>query len=188
MDSTIAPGFLVAAPHLRDPHFDRSVVLMLEHDEEEGSFGLIINRVAGIDLAGVLAAMEVPLDKPVDIGRHPKVLAGGPVSPELGWIVHSDEWKGEATQELAAGVAVTASMELLKALAGGDGPREYVLCLGYSGWAPGQLVAEMRTGAWITVPFERDLVFQVPHEERWETALARLGIDPRNIAPSTGDA
>jgi putative transcriptional regulator len=188
MDSTIAPGFLVAAPHLRDPHFDRSVVLMLEHDEAEGSFGLIVNRVAEIDLAGVLAAMQVALDKPVDVARHPKVLAGGPVSPELGWIVHSAEWANDATQALAAGVAVTASVDLLKELAAGGGPREYVLCLGYAGWAPGQLVAEMRTGAWITVPFERALLFEVPHERRWDTALARLGIDPCNIAPSTGDA
>jgi putative transcriptional regulator len=73
-------------------------------------------------------------------------------------------------------------------VSGGDGPREYALCLGYAGWAPGQLVAEIRSGAWITVPFERELLFRVPLAARWETALSRLGIDPRNIAPGTGDA
>jgi len=188
MDSAIAPGFLVAAPHMRDPHFERSVVFLIEHDEEGGSFGLVVNRAAEVDLATVLGAMRLPLEAPVDIARHPPILAGGPVSPELGWIVHSSEWSRPETKLLSVDVGVTTSVEILKAISRGDGPREYALFLGYSGWGPGQLVAEIRTGAWITVPFARDLVFSVPHEERWESSLARLGIDPRNIAPSIGDA
>lgn len=188
METAIAPGFLVAAPQLDDPNFDRTVVLMIEHDEAEGSFGLVINRIAEVDLAAVLGAMRVQLDRPVDIARHPPVLAGGPVSPELGWIVHTADWSGAATKPLAAGVAVTASAEILRAVSGGEGPREYVLCLGYAGWAPGQLAAEIRSGSWITVPFEDELVFRVPHAARWETALSRLGIDPSSIAPGTGDA
>jgi putative transcriptional regulator len=188
METAIAPGFLVAAPHLNDPHFDKAVVLMIEHDEVEGSFGLVINRIAEVDLSTVLGAMRVPLDRPVEIALHPPVLAGGPVSPELGWIVHTADWSGDSTKALTGEVAVTASVEILRAVSSGEGPREYVLCLGYAGWAPGQLVAEIRSGAWITVPFERELLFHVPHAARWETALSRLGIDPRNIAPSTGDA
>jgi len=188
MDSAIAPGFLVAAPHMRDPHFERSVVLMIEHDDEEGSFGLIVNRAADVDLSAVLGAMRVPLDAPVDIGEHPPILEGGPVSPELGWIVHSADWQRPETKLITADVGVTASVEILKAISSGDGPRDYALFLGYSGWGPHQLIAEIRTGAWITVPFERELVFSVPFPARWETALGRLGIDPRNIAPVIGDA
>jgi len=188
MQTEIAPGFLVAAPHLRDPAFDRTVILVLEHDEEEGSFGLVINRVAEIDLAAVLAAMHVKLESPLDLSPHPPVLAGGPVSKELGWVVHTSDWAGEGTTPLTEGISVTASIEILEAISSGRGPSEYVLCLGYAGWAPGQLIAEMRTGAWITVPFERELLFDVPHGARWDTALSRLGIDPRNIAPISGDA
>ena len=188
MESAIAPGFLVAAPHMRDPNFERSVVLMIEHDDQQGSFGLIVNREAEIDLSAVLGAMRVPLDAPVDIARHPPILAGGPVSPELGWIVHSAAWSRPETKRITSDVAVTASVEILKAISRGDGPREYALFLGYAGWGPGQLIAEIRTGAWITVPFERDLVFSVPFAARWVTALERLGIDPRNIAPVIGDA
>jgi putative transcriptional regulator len=188
MHSEIAPGFLVAAPHLRDPHFDRTVVLVVEHDEEDGSFGLVVNRIAEIDLAGVLDAMEVPRGEAFDPHGHPPVLAGGPVSPELGWIVHTSDWEGHGTKPLGDGVSVTASLDILRAISAGSGPREYALCLGYAGWAPGQLVDEMRAGAWITVPFERELLFGVSHERRWDAALARLGIDPSSIAPGAGDA
>lgn len=188
MDSAIAPGFLVAAPHMRDPHFERSVVLMIEHDDEQGSFGLVVNRAAEVDLSAVLGAMRVPLDAPVDIAAHPPILEGGPVCPELGWIVHSAEWRRPETLLIAAGVGVTASVEILKAISQGGGPRDYALFLGYSGWGPHQLIGEIRTGAWITVPFERELVFDVPYGARWETALGRLGIDPRKIAPVVGDA
>jgi putative transcriptional regulator len=188
MDSTIAPGFLVAAPHMRDPHFERAVVLMIEHDDEEGSFGLIVNRAAEIDLSAVLGAMRLELDAPVDIGDHPPILEGGPVSPELGWIVHSADWARPETKLLTPQVGVTASVEILEAISRGAGPREYALFLGYAGWGPHQLVAEIRTGAWITVPFDRELVFDVPYGARWDAALGRLGIDPRQIASVIGDA
>jgi putative transcriptional regulator len=188
MESAIAPGFLVAAPHMRDPHFERTVVLMIEHDDEQGSFGLVVNRAAEIDLSAVLGAMQVPLDTPVDIASHPPILEGGPVSPELGWIVHSADWSRPETRLITPEVGVTASVEILKAISHGAGPSEYALFLGYAGWGPHQLIAEIRTGAWITVPFERDLVFRVPFGMRWEAALGRLGIDPRNIAPVIGDA
>ncbi|MDD5307378.1 MAG: YqgE/AlgH family protein [Deltaproteobacteria bacterium] len=186
METMIAPGFLVAAPQLKDPNFEGTVVLMIEHQDDEGSFGIVINRRASVDLSIVLR--ELGLASPTDLASHPKVLFGGPVATERGLIVHTDEWTGEATTRVGEGVAVTASIDLLAAISAGRGPRSYRFCLGYAGWGPGQLVSEIKAGAWITVPFFADLLFEVPLEDRWRAALAHLGIDPNKLVPAFGDA
>lgn len=188
MDSRIAPGFLVAAPQLTDPHFARTVVFMIEHADDEGSIGLVINRTAAIDLATVLVSTALGDGAELSLGDHPPVCYGGPVSPELGWILHTPDWQGPDTKVIADAIGVTASLDVLEAITRGTGPRSYLFCLGYSGWGPHQLVGEIKAGAWITVPFDVDLVFEVPLEERWAAALAKLGIDPAALAPTVGDA
>ena len=188
MTMSIAPGFLVAAPQLKDPFFQRTVVFMMEHNVDEGALGLIINQTADVKLESVMRGLD--LEKEVDnlSSKHPPVMFGGPVSPELGWIIHSVDWTSKQTRVYNDMVAVTASMELLKAIFSGNGPKDYLFCLGYSGWGPHQLIGEMRTGSWLNVPFERKLVFDVPIESRWNEAIGRLGIDPGCIAPVVGDA
>ncbi len=188
MSSRISPGFLVAAPQLKDPNFARTVVLMMEHEDDEGSLGLVINRSADLGLADVLEAMEIEVEGEVDGRSHPPVMYGGPVAVELGWILHSADWDGEQTRPVADGVRVTASRDIVEAIATGRGPASYMFCLGYAGWGPGQLIGEIKSGSWITVPFEADLVFDVPMEDRWEAALRRLGIDPGALAATVGDA
>jgi putative transcriptional regulator len=188
MESKIAPGFLVAAPHMRDPSFEKTVIFMMEHDDPEGSMGLVINRPAGMTFASLVSWMGLPTPTGADAAALPGVLTGGPVAPELGWILHSDEWRAEQTRILAPGIAVTASLNVVQSICDGRGPDRFLLCLGYAGWGPGQLVAEIRTGAWINVPYEQDLVFDVPLEARWEESIRRLGIDPSSIASMVGDA
>lgn len=188
MESRIAPGFLVAAPHMKDPYFEKSVVLMLEHEDAEGSMGLVINQRSSLELGEVLHEMGIPLPPTGHLDLHPPVLVGGPVSPELGWIVHTDDWTSEVTATLFEGLSVTASVDIVRDIALGKGPARYVLCLGYAGWAPGQLITELKTGAWLNVPSEHDLIFGVPLDRRWEAAISRLGIDARNLAPMVGDA
>jgi putative transcriptional regulator len=188
MDSRIAPGFLVAAPQLTDPHFARTVVFMIEHVDDEGSLGLVINRPAEIDLATVLVSTKLEDGAELSLGDHPPVCYGGPVSPELGWILHTPDWQGDDTKVIEEAIGVTASLDVLEAITRGEGPASYLFCLGYAGWGPHQLVGEIKSGAWINVPFDAGLVFDVPLEERWAAALAKLGIDPSALAPTVGDA
>jgi len=187
MESTIAPGFLAAAPHMRDPFFEKTVVFMMEHSDD-GSIGLIINQLSNIDLATILSEMELFIENPVDVAAHPPILMGGPVAPQLGWILHSSEWQRPETRVFEDNIAVTASREILKDISRGRGPDRYLFCLGYAGWGPGQLISEIKTGAWINVPCNHKLVFDVPIEDKWHSAITSLGIDPSNIVPIVGDA
>lgn len=184
----IAPGFLVAAPQLKDPHFVSTVILMLEHQDDDGSIGLVINRRASVTLEAVLSEMKISTPGPLDLKDHPPLLYGGPVSPERGWIVHTPDWTGPATRAVDESLSVTASKDILDAIATSQGPEKYRFCLGYAGWGPHQLVDEIKTGAWINVPFASDLIFDTPLDAMWKSALGRLGIDPAQLVSMVGDA
>lgn len=187
-ETKIAPGFLVAAPQLKDPHFESTVILMLDHEDEEGAMGLVINRPAAVKLDVVLAEMKIKTPRSLDLTDHPPLLYGGPVSPERGWILHTPDWSGPNTRAVDEGLSVTASMDILEAIAANSGPEKYRFCLGYSGWGPHQLVGEIKTGAWINVPFQLDLIFDTPIDAIWASALSLLGIDPRQLIGMVGDA
>jgi len=188
-ESKIAPGFLVAAPQLGDPNFESAVILMVEHEDESGALGLVINRKATVDLATVIGELDLKVpDVVVDINDHPPLLCGGPVSPERGWILHTPDWSGPETLNVSDDLSMTSSLDVLGAVVAGKGPSKYRLYLGYSGWGPHQLVGEIKSGAWITVPLSSDLVFDVPLEEIWATTLRRLGIDPTQLVATVGDA
>lgn len=188
VETRIVPGFLVAAPQLRDPNFEGSVVLMIEHVNDEGSLGLVINREASVDLSMVIGEIKLDTPDPVDLSKHPPVLCGGPVALERGWVLHTPDWSGPHTRHIDEGLSVTSSVDVLQAILVGTGPSKYRFFLGYSGWGPNQLVEEIKSGAWINVPFSVDLVFDVPAGEVWRAALARLGIHPSQLAPTVGDA
>jgi putative transcriptional regulator len=187
-ESQIAPGFLVAAPQMQDPHFERSVIFMIEHQNDEGSLGLIINRKAQVDLSAVVNEMNVSRPIKFDIDQQPPILYGGPVSPERGWIIHTPDWSGPQTQAIGEEMSVTSSLDILDAIFDKTGPKKYRFCLGYAGWGPSQLVGEIKHGAWINVPFSVDLIFDVPLEQIWSSTLSRLGIDPNKLVGAIGDA
>ncbi|MBC7174623.1 MAG: YqgE/AlgH family protein [Polyangiaceae bacterium] len=177
----LTPGCLVAAPGLACPFFHRAVVLMVEHGAE-GSFGFVVNKAADIALDAVAGEMKLGagpghlLDMPV--------MLGGPVSPNTGWVLFDPAGKplpSEDTVQLGERMAVTSSAQVLERFLSGEAPEHAMVLLGYAGWSPGQLEAEMKEGAWIPVDVDPGLVFETPLGERWESALRALGIDPARM-------
>lgn len=184
--SELAPGFLVAAPSLREPPFERSVVLLVEHGTD-GSLGFLVNRAASVSFSEVAALLGLEAGPRVD---ETPVFDGGPVAPESGWIVFDPKRADQATLEDAVrvsdDVAVSASRELLESIAADGGPERRLLALGYAGWAAGQLDGELSRGVWIPVDLAPEIIFDVPPEERWNAALMSAGIDPARMVVKSG--
>ncbi len=179
--SSLAPGFLVAAPILRDPNFAGSVVLMVEHSEQ-GALGFVVNRVANASLQKVLGQLGVA-DIPI---RHEvSVMLGGPVSPQTGWIVFDAPMEVAQDREdvlmVTESLGVSASKQFLVDAVKGDGPGRAMLVQGYAGWGPGQLELELRQGVWIPVDLDARVIFDEPAERRWSAALGVLGIHPASL-------
>jgi putative transcriptional regulator len=183
MPSELAPGLLVAAPMLLDPSFRRTVVLLVDHSPE-GSLGFVINRPADVRLPAMLDALG--LQRADANAPDAPVLVGGPVAPDTGWIVFETGERsfGDEVVRVSDKLAVSASRELLEQTVHGRGPERMMLVLGYAGWAPAQLDAEIAQGAWIPVDLSEEIVFETPYEERWASALRSLGIDPARLTVS----
>lgn len=187
--TSLAPGLLLAMPQLMDPNFNRSVVLMVEHNEA-GSFGLVVNQQSAITAAELLDSLGMPWRG--DPGAL--VWSGGPVSPTTGWVLHEPldalpargKLGDSATIEVAPGLALTTSPEALRVIAGAPPP--YVrLLLGYSGWAPGQLAAEMARGSWLHADLDREIVFGGDPANMWERSVRSLGIaNPEALVQGRG--
>lgn len=178
--SSLAPGFLVAAPGLMDPNFRESVVLLVDHGPR-GALGFVVNRPADVHFHHVVSELELPT-------REPKpdvpVLVGGPVAPHTGWIVfdpHRRSVPEEARIEVNDRVQVSASRAVLEALAADGATDRHLLVLGYAGWDAGQLDDELKEGSWIPVDLDPAVVFECPLDERWGAALAGLGVDPTTV-------
>lgn len=177
MERSLAPGFLIATPPLADPNFERSLVLLVAHGEE-GALGLVINGQRTVASVGELLE-QLGLEA-LEPGKNEPVRLGGPVQPEIGWIVYRPS--GEAREgeiRLSDDVAVTQSREVLAAIGRSDGPEKYATYLGYAGWAPGQLEEEIRSGSWLpTALLDQAIVFDVPVAERWQAAYDLAGVKP----------
>ncbi|WP_242347033.1 YqgE/AlgH family protein [Anaeromyxobacter terrae] len=192
--SGLAPGFLVAAPALTDPNFAGSLVLMAEH-HGEGALGFVVNRAGPVTVAEVLASVDEDLRRAAEANGRAgaPVLVGGPVQPERLWILfRPGNVAADAEGAVAVGDALSlgGSRELLEALVRAPGAGDpFLLLLGYAGWAPMQVEREVAAGAW--VPLELDgstLVFDVPLEKRWDTAVRRLGLEPGGFLVGGGGA
>jgi putative transcriptional regulator len=189
--SGLAPGFLVAAPGLRDPNFARSLVLMAEH-KPEGSLGFVVNRPSRVTVGEVLDQVDPALRAEAERNDRAdaSVMVGGPVQPERLWILHrADSVPAEEGGVVLAGaLAVGGSRELLEILVRAPAPGPFLLLLGYSGWGPLQVEREVGAGGWIPLPFEESLVFDVPLEARWDEAVKRFGLTPGGFSVSGGGA
>jgi len=182
--SDLAPGFLVAAPPLGDPNFDRSVVLLAAHGSE-GAFGWVINGREVMSMAELMQRVELEAPPPLLEGT---VRLGGPVSQEQVWLIFSvDERLAsfDGRVDLGGGICASASRKVLDAIASGVVPNRLTALLGYAGWAPQQLENEIRMGAWLPTDFAPELVFDAPREEVWQRAYERVGTTPMAFTSRT---
>jgi len=176
---------LVALPILSDPHFARAVTLVCQHDDE-GAMGVVINRASEYTLGEVLAQMEIP-SQDEDLRRQ-VVLSGGPVHPERGFVLHDGDGGWDSTLHIGDGLYLTTSRDVLEAVARGQGPKRAVVALGCAGWGAGQLEHELAENSWLTVPADRELLFELPLEQRWRAAAGRIGVDMSRMADCSGHA
>lgn len=172
-------------PGLDDPNFSQTVTLICQHDDE-GAMGLVINRPLDIPLREVLAQME--LDQVEETLGVDPVYLGGPVQPERGFVLHRPLGSWEATLRVSDDVAMTASRDVLEAMARGEGPDDTLVALGYAGWSPGQLEQEMAQNAWLNVAADSRLIFETEAAQRWPAAAKLLGVDLDQLSDQTGHA
>jgi putative transcriptional regulator len=167
---SLAGQLLIAAPTIGDPRFVHTVILMVRHDKE-GAFGIIINRPVGE--RSIAELLEASGDDTAGVTGTVRIFAGGPVQPELGFVVHSGEYRGDGTIAVDGHVAMTTSREILRDIGQHKGPEKSLFALGYAGWGPGQLEGELARHDWFTTPEEPKLVFDDDRGNLWEEAMAR---------------
>lgn len=177
---------LIAMPGMGDPRFDRSVVFLCAHSED-GAMGLIVNKpTTDLSFAALLRQLKIPL---ADRSRDIRVHFGGPVEHGRGFVLHTADYGGsETTLQVDDRFGMTATLDILEAIAQGQGPAESLLALGYAGWGPGQLESEIAQNGWLTADASVDLVFDANDGRKWGRALAVLGIDPLTLSAAAGRA
>jgi putative transcriptional regulator len=178
--------FLIAMPGLEDALFAKSVVYMCEHSAR-GALGLIINKPADFQMRELFAKVEMPLARE-DLVDAP-VLQGGPMQTERGFVLHAGVTPSYAsTMAIEGGLQMTTSKDVLQALSLGAGPQQVLLSLGYSSWGEGQLESELGANSWLTVQADRRVIFDTPMEQRYNMALALLGLEAWMISSQAGHA
>ncbi len=183
--SPLSNQLLVALPALHDPNFARSVTLVCQHDDD-GAMGVMVNRASEYTLGEVLQQMGISSDS--ETLQSQIVLAGGPVHPERGFVLHDGEREWDSTLTVGDGLFLTTSRDVLEALARGEGPAQVVVALGCAGWGAGQLEQELVDDSWLMVPAGRGLLFDLPLDQRWQAAAGSIGVDLVNFAGHSGHA
>ena len=191
--SSLEGQFLIAMPSLREGPFARSVVYMCAH-REDGAMGIIINqRAEEVDFGRLLVQLDIVPD-PGSIrsgGRaeEVRVLRGGPVETGRGFVLHSSDYgANDSTVRIADDVCMTATIDILRAIAKGTGPARAVLALGYSGWSSGQLESEILANGWLTCPADPRLIFDADYDHKYDRALAMLGVNEGMLSSDAGHA
>jgi len=192
LDTNLEGQLLIAMPGMTDPRFARSVVCMCAHSDE-GAMGLIINKpTENLSLSELLEQIDVDDDAPIDLAPNAAdhlVHNGGPVESSRGFVLHSpDYFSKDATMAITQSICLTATTDILKALASGSGPRQSMLALGYAGWAPGQLESELGANGWLNCPADPELVFTDNIDAKYTLALSTLGVDPSRLVSVAGRA
>lgn len=181
----LAGQLLIAMPQMRDPRFTRTVVYLCAHSAE-GAMGIVVNRLFdGLSFPELLEQLDIdPTPRCSDVQVH----FGGPVEGGRGFVLHSADYMHETSMMVDEQVALTATVDVLKAIADGMGPERSLLALGYAGWSPGQLDAEIRENVWLNVPADGQLLFSGDIEHKWENAIHKLGIDFGSLSGEVGHA
>jgi putative transcriptional regulator len=183
---TFENHFLIAMPSLDDPYFARSLTYICEHNEK-GAMGLVINQPVGMtlkELVNQAFSEAIVLDEKAD----EIVLAGGPVSQDRGFILHTTQPGWSSSLALTSEIMVTTSKDILAVLGNEKAPRKSLATLGYAGWTEGQLEEEIKHNSWLVIEADTELLFDVPIHKKWETAVKKLGIDIWQLAPGSGHA
>jgi putative transcriptional regulator len=191
-DETSKPGdgylegqILVAMPGMPDPRFARTVIFMCAHSED-GAMGIVVNRaVDDITYSDLMRQLKIA-GRGRSAGR--RVHYGGPVETSRGFVLHSDDYKSEGTLAVKGGFALSSTVEVLRAIADDQGPSQSLLALGYAGWAPGQLDAEIQANGWLSVEADAELVLGAKLEDKWDRAIRKIGIDPFKLSVDSGHA
>ncbi|MBL6934375.1 MAG: YqgE/AlgH family protein [Alphaproteobacteria bacterium] len=185
MPSYLDGDLLIAMPQMRDPRFSQSVIYMVAHSDD-GAMGIVLNQmIDSITFPDLLKQLGIALE------REDQIIAihcGGPVESGRGFVLHSPDYHQEGTLELNSEICLTATVEILRAIAAGQGPSQCMLALGYAGWGPGQLESEIQSNGWLHAPAEKELVFGDDLSNLWERAVASLGIDPSMLSDDAGHA
>jgi len=184
-DPYLAGQLLIAMPGIGDPRFDKTVIYLCAHSEE-GAMGLVVNRefddLTFPDLLEQLNIEPAPHLSPI------MVQFGGPVESGRGFVLHTQDYMHDGSLAVDDTIALTATVDILRAIAEGEGPEQHMLALGYAGWGPGQLDAEIRANGWLHVEADERLVFDADLDAKWEMAMGKIGIDPRMLSDSAGHA
>jgi len=176
---------LIAMPTMGDERFVRTLVYMCAHNED-GAMGLVVNKPLE-DLSFVDLLIQLGIDQG-PAAEHIRLHFGGPVETGRGFVLHSDDYSNDGTLPIAEGVSLTATVDVLRAMANGSGPRKSLLALGYAGWAPGQLDAEIQHNGWLTCDADEELIFGTDLASKWNKALGKIGIDPVMLSTDTGQS
>ena len=185
-DSAYLTGqLLIAMPSMGDPRFERTVIYMCAHSPA-GTMGLVLNRLLdNITFPDLLE--QLGIEAPGTI-HEIKVHFGGPVETSRGFVLHTADYSQSGTMNVNDNIGLTASIDVLRSIATGEGPRQRLLALGYAGWAPGQLDTEIQANGWLHAPADEGLIFGVNIHEKWTSAVAKLGIDVSMLSGEAGHA
>ncbi len=186
MSDILTGKLLVAMPGIGDPRFDKTVIMMCAHDAEH-AMGVVINKPKeDLTLSQVLDHLGLKTDGEA---AERIVLDGGPVRPDRGYVLHSEDFAaGDGTQSVAPGVRLTATRDVLEAVASDRAPVNYILALGCAGWSAGQLESELKHNAWLVVDYNDAIVFDTTLEDKWDRAIRTLGFDPSQLIEAGGNA
>jgi putative transcriptional regulator len=184
--ASLSGRLLIAMPGIGDQRFERTVIYICSHSDE-GSMGLVVNRRAdGVTFKQLMDQLEIDLSP---AAPRMTIHFGGPVEMGRGFVLHSDDFHVEdSTMRVDDGVSLTATLDILRAMAVGDGPDKALIALGYSGWAPNQLEQELQHNGWLTCEADPELLFSEDDAAKWERALAKLGVDPSLLSATGGSA
>jgi putative transcriptional regulator len=177
---------LIAMPGMPDPRFAHTVIYICAHSAK-GAMGIVINKpIPGLTFIDLMEQLEIPLsERAADL----PVLYGGPMETGRGFVLHTDDYESaEATLPVSEEISLTATVDILRAMADGRGPKKAVFALGYAGWAPGQIESEFQGNGWLHCEADPDLVFDPDLDAKWRTALARLGVGPSGLVSDAGRA
>ena len=184
--NSLTGQLLVAMPQMMDPRFARSVVYVCAHSEDEGAMGLVVNKLlSSLTMGELFTHLKL---EPSALGDARPVHFGGPVEPGRGFVLHTPDYREEATLVIGDEFGVTATLDILRAIGKGEGPRHNLLALGYAGWAPGQLDSEIQANGWLSVAADESLIFDADLDGKWERALNKLGVSPSMLSTDAGHA